>query len=91
MGGKVPVGPANTMREVFADPHVAARSMLAGFAYPGPADTEGGDDQVERAGHGVLTASPIRFQGDSTGVYQRPPKHGEHTDEVLAEFGIKRP
>lgn len=91
LGGKVPVGPANTMQEVFADPHVAARSMLAEFSYPGPVGTEGGDDQVERPGHGVLTASPIRFQDDSTGVYQRPPKHGEHTDEVLAEFGIKRP
>ena len=77
LGGKVPVGPANTMQEVFADPHVASREMLESFNYPGE-------------GEGIVTGSPIRFQGPSTGLYQRPPKHGEHTDEVLAEFGIQR-
>lgn len=77
LGGKVPVGPANTLKEVFADPHVTSRQMLEAFDYPGQ-------------GGGTVTGSPIRFQKYSTGLFQRPPKHGEHTAEVLSEFGIPR-
>ena len=76
LGGKVPVGPANNMKEVFDDPHVASREMLERFTYPGQGD-------------GVVTGSPIKFQGSSSGLYQRPPKHGEHATEILAEFGIQ--
>ncbi len=79
LGGKVPVGPANTMAEVFDDPHVAARAMLEEFQIPGndnPAAT--------------LAANPIKYQTTPTGLYQRPPLLGEHTDEVLAEFNAKR-
>lgn len=78
LGGQVPVGPANTMGEVFADPHVEARDMLQAFRYPG--------DNPE----GALAGNPIKFLNSETGLYQRPPLHGEHTDEVLAEFGIER-
>lgn len=77
LGGKVPVGPANTLSEVFADPHVAARNMLQQYHYP--ADTPGG----------TYTSSPIKFHNQPTSLHQRPPTHGEHTEEVLAEFGIK--
>ena len=77
LGGKVPVGPANTLEEVFADPHVAIRQMLQPFNYPGQ-------------GSGMVTGSPIRFENSYSGLYQRPPKHGEHSLEVLAEFGIDR-
>lgn len=79
LGGKVPVGPANTLAEVLADPHVEARRMIETYDYPG---SEPG---------GTFTASPIKFLNAPTRLYQRPPTHGEHTDEVLAEFGIKRP
>jgi len=79
LGGKVPVGPANTLAEVLADPHVEARRMVERYDYPG---SEPG---------GTFTASPIKFLNAPTRLYQRPPTHGEHTDEVLAEFGIKRP
>ena len=79
LGGKVPVGPANTLAEVLADPHVEARRMIERYDYPG---SEPG---------GTFTASPIKFLNAPTRLYQRPPTHGEHTDEVLAEFGIKRP
>ena len=78
LGGKVPVGPANTLAEVLADPHVEARRMIERYDYPG---SEPG---------GTFTASPIKFLNAPTRLYQRPPNHGEHTDEVLAEFGIKR-
>ena len=77
LGGKVPVGPANTMAEVFADPHVAARAMLESYQIPGKGNPEA-----------VLAGSPIKFANSTTGLYQRPPMKGEHTEEVLAEFGI---
>jgi crotonobetainyl-CoA:carnitine CoA-transferase CaiB-like acyl-CoA transferase len=78
LGGKVPCGPANTMTEVFADPHVAARDMIQEFQIPGENPK------------GVLAGNPIKFVNTPTSFHQRPPKHGEHTNEVLTEFGIKR-
>ena len=76
LGGKVPVGPANTMEEVFADPHVAARQVLEAYQPPG--------DNPEI----TLAGSPIKFLHTQTGLYQAPPLLGEHQDEVMAEFGI---
>ena len=38
----------------------------------------------------ALAGNPIKFAGTATELYQRPPLHGEHTEEVLAEFGIHR-
>lgn len=78
LGGKVPCGPANTMEEVFNDPHAAARDMIQEFQLPG--------DNPKAA----LAGNPIKYANTPTGFYQTPPKLGEHTDEVLAEFGIKR-
>ena len=78
LGGHVPIGPANKIDEIFADPHVAARDMIHQFQYPG--------DNPE----GALSANPIKFLNSPTGLYQRPPTHGEHTEEILQEFGIKR-
>ncbi len=79
LGGKVPCGPANTMAEVFADAHVEARGMLEACELAGdnPAIT--------------LAANPIKFSGSDTTLYQPPPRLGEHTQEVLAEFGITPP
>jgi crotonobetainyl-CoA:carnitine CoA-transferase CaiB-like acyl-CoA transferase len=77
LGGKVPVGPANTMAEVFDDPHVAARAMLEEFQIPGS------DNPTAR-----LAANPIKYQRSATSLYQAPPLLGEHTREVLSEFGI---
>ena len=78
LGGHVPVGPANTIQEVLDDPHTKSRNMVQPFEYPG--------------GHheGLLTSSPIKFESGETPLYQRPPKHGEHTDEVLKELGINK-
>lgn len=40
--------------------------------------------------HGGVTqpAPAPRFSGTPTSVVRQPPEHGEHTDEVLAEFGF---
>ena len=76
IGGSVPCGPANSMAEVFADPHVAARNMIEQYQLPG--------ENPEVA----LSGNPIKFTKSQTGFYQAPPKLGEHNEEILAEFGI---
>jgi crotonobetainyl-CoA:carnitine CoA-transferase CaiB-like acyl-CoA transferase len=77
IGGNVPCGPSNTIPEVLADPHTQARGMIQEFDFPG------GQHK------GLSTGSPIKFMSGETDLYQRPPKHGEHGEEILAEFGIK--
>ena len=79
LGGKVPVGPANTMSEVLSDPHVEARDIIQEYDFPG-----------DEAG-GMFTSSPVKFLNSPAGFHHRPPMHGEHTDEILEEFGLARP
>lgn len=78
LGGQVPCGPANTMEEVLADPHLAARDMIQHYQLPG------NNPEVPSAGN------PIKFRNVPTGLYQTPPKLGQHSEEILAEFGIRR-
>jgi crotonobetainyl-CoA:carnitine CoA-transferase CaiB-like acyl-CoA transferase len=72
---KVPCGAINSLDEVFADPHVQSRGMTVGVPHP--------------LADGLrLVASPIKLS-DTPVQYRRPPPLlGEHTDEVLAAFGI---
>jgi crotonobetainyl-CoA:carnitine CoA-transferase CaiB-like acyl-CoA transferase len=79
LDGAIPVGPVQTMEDVYIDPHVSARDML---------------ETCEPAGDNPpisLAASPIKFLDTPTSLYQRPPNLGEHNAEVLAEFGIEVP
>jgi len=76
IGGKVPCGPVNTAADIFADPHVRAREMITEFALPG--------DNPPVA----IVGSPFKFSVSRSGFYRRPPKLGEHTREILEQFGI---
>ena len=76
LGGKVPCGPVNSMQDIFDDPHVEARGMLETLPLPG------NNPDITYA------ANPIKFAGSTQVPSQRPPKLGEHTEEILAEFGI---
>ena len=78
LGGKVPVGPVNDMAAIAEDPHVAVRQMLVEVEQPD------GSRPVTLAGQ------PIKMTRSHTGIRHRPPRLGEHTDEVLAEAGIDR-
>lgn len=78
LGGDVPVGPVNTMADIYADPHVAARDMLVEV------------DQPDGSRPVTLAGQPIKMTRSSTGVRRRPPRLGEHTEAVLAEAGVTR-
>jgi crotonobetainyl-CoA:carnitine CoA-transferase CaiB-like acyl-CoA transferase len=77
LDGAIPVGPVQTMADIYKDPHVQARGMLETCA---PA---GDNPDI------TLAANPIKFSQTPTNLYQRPPTLGEHNAEVLAEFGIE--
>jgi crotonobetainyl-CoA:carnitine CoA-transferase CaiB-like acyl-CoA transferase len=72
---KVPCGPINDLADVFADPQVQARAMTVPVAHPLA-------DALE------LVASPIKLSATPVVLRHPPPLLGEHTDEVLAAFGI---
>jgi len=72
---KVPCGPINDLGEVFADPQVRARGMTTPVPHPL-------SDALE------LVASPIKLSATPVQLRRPPPLLGQHTDEVLAEFGV---
>ncbi len=74
--GRVPVGPVNSVADIFADPHVKAREMLATIDLPG------NDRPVQ------IAAPAIKFTATPARVYRRPPLLDEHRDEILAEIGL---
>lgn len=73
----VPCGPVNTVDRVFEDPQVQHREMKISMPYPG---SEKGE--VELIGNPVkMSRTPVE--------YRVPPPHvGEHTEDVLKEFGL---
>ncbi len=68
----VPVGPINTLPEVFADPQVVSRGMRVDLAAPGVAD-------------GAIPAvrTPIMINGMPCVSTRPSPRLGEHTAEIL--------
>jgi crotonobetainyl-CoA:carnitine CoA-transferase CaiB-like acyl-CoA transferase len=76
IGGKVPVGPVHTAKDIFEDPHPKARGMLVEVEQPG-------DNPPI-----VLAGCPIKLTSTPSGIYARAPRLGEHTAQVLADAGI---
>lgn len=74
LGGVVPVGPVNDMAAIYNDPHVTAREMLVEVEQPD------GSRPVTLAGQA------IKMTKSETGPRSRPPRLGEHTDDILAEL-----
>src|SRR5690625_56810 len=71
----VPSGPINNLEQVFNNPQVKARELWREVEHP-------------LAGKAPTTASPIRYSDTPVEYRQAPPLLGEHTEEVLAEFGL---
>jgi crotonobetainyl-CoA:carnitine CoA-transferase CaiB-like acyl-CoA transferase len=72
---KVPSGAINDLGEVFADPHVKEREMTIEVQHP-------------LAGALPLVASPMKLSSTPVQYRRAPPLLGEHTEELLAEFGL---
>ena len=73
---QVPCGPINALAEVFADPQVQARQMKVALPHP------------LNPGGVSLVASPMKLSATPVQYRRPPPLLGQHTDEVLAEFGF---
>lgn len=76
LGGRVPFGPVQDAAEIFRDPHVRARGMLAEVEEP---------DCDRRA---TIANSPIRMSGSDVGVRRRAALLGEDSDAILAAHGL---
>ncbi len=76
-GLHVPCGAVNTLDQVFADPQVDHRGMHLKMPYPG-----------SQSGEVDLIGNPIKFSETPVDYRHAPPTCGEHTDEVLQEFGL---
>jgi formyl-CoA transferase/CoA:oxalate CoA-transferase len=71
----VPSGPVLDLAQVFSDPQVLARQMRLELPHP-------------EVGTFVTTGLPVKLSESPGAIERRPPLHGEHSDEVLAELGI---
>jgi len=67
---QVPCGPINDLAQVFADPQVRHRGMVATLPHAA-------------AGEVRVVANPVRFSATPARSERAPPRLGEHTDEVL--------
>lgn len=74
----VPCGPINNLDEVFDHPQVKAREIWREIEHP-------------VAGKAPTAANPIRYSDTPIEYRMAPPLLGQHTDEVLAEFGLTLP
>jgi crotonobetainyl-CoA:carnitine CoA-transferase CaiB-like acyl-CoA transferase len=76
-GEGVPAGPINSVEDVFNDKQVLHRQMKVDLPATG---VEGGSVASVR--------TPIRFRNGQLVLDRAAPSLGEHTDEILREFGM---
>ena len=74
----VPCGPINTIAEAFEDPQVKARGIRKTL----PRNAGDGISSI------ATVANPMRLSGTPVTYRYAPPTLGQHTDEVLREFGL---
>lgn len=66
----IPCGPVNTIVDVVRDPQVTARNMIVTIDHP-------------VTGKLRMANTPFKFSRSSSGVEERAPELGEHTDHIL--------
>ena len=72
----MPFAPVNDVRDVFANPHFAARDMVVSVPHPGL------DHEVQVAG------VAIKMSETPGSVRHRAPLLGEHTEQYLTSLGL---
>jgi crotonobetainyl-CoA:carnitine CoA-transferase CaiB-like acyl-CoA transferase len=65
----VPIGPVNTLADVFSDEHVSSSGILQTVEHP-------------TAGMLEMLASPVIVEGERPPIRRPPPTLGQHTEEV---------
>ena len=71
----VPCGPINSIAQVASDPQALAREMVVELDHP-------------RAGRTRALGLPVKLSATPGGVRRPAPTYGQHTREVLGEFGF---
>lgn len=75
-GSGLPYGAINDVKEALEHEQATARDMVK------PIDFEAARDGVLK-----MIGPAVKFEGLKVDVYRKPPRLGEHTDEVLEELG----
>ncbi|WP_266081446.1 CaiB/BaiF CoA transferase family protein [Haladaptatus caseinilyticus] len=70
----VPASEVKDMEDVFDDPQVAARGMHQSVSHPTAGDVE-------------MAGSPMHLSKTPASVRAHPPLLGEHTEQILSEYG----
>lgn len=76
LGGEIPFGPVFAADDIFADAHFQARSMLVETEQPGASRPL------------IVAGTPLHMLKTPGGVRRRAPLTGEHTQQVLQDFGF---
>jgi crotonobetainyl-CoA:carnitine CoA-transferase CaiB-like acyl-CoA transferase len=71
----VPCGSVRNLQELFADPQIQARQMVAGIEHATIGDLR-------------VLGVPVKLSDTPGAVRTPPPRLGEHTDAVLHDFGF---
>ena len=74
----IPCAAVNSVADMLAHPHTAARGIVLEYEHP-------------ELGRLKTMAQPIQFNGVAREVSAPPPRLGQHSTEVLAEFGFAPP
>lgn len=71
---QVPGGPVYTYRQILDDAHIKARNMVIEYEHP-------------KIGHMKSIGIPVKSSGELTAVRRAAPWLGQHSAELLREFG----
>ena len=71
--GRVPIAPINTIDKALADPQTLSRNMVVEIDY--------GKEQKLK-----IVGNPIKMSEVEQEVFEKPPRLGEHTEEILTRI-----
>ena len=73
---RIPAGPVLSPQQVLEDPHIAEKGLFEPVTYPG----------LEHPA--PLMKTPVELSATPGTIRTRPPKLGEHTNEIMLELGF---